>query len=171
MIKLLINPHPNNYVVYCENEETLNEVVTKFESFLQEKHLRLFVKIGRVIPNKLSFEFKLTTNDEQERKDILSFLSSSEKATVTRYRVYVSDGYSSRYYPTNDLNLAIILAKSLDKETAVNIDVFLYEFSPDTTNPDLNDGYKLWKDKAGKTLEEIIISSKSGELEILNLVE
>ncbi|MBP1309247.1 hypothetical protein JOD82_002267 [Paenibacillus sp. 1182] len=77
MIKLLLNPHPNNYVVFCENEDFLEQVLTDFESFLLKNHLRLYVKVGRIVPQKCSFDFKLTTTDKEERNLIMSFLKPS----------------------------------------------------------------------------------------------
>lgn len=163
MINFVHNPHLNNYLVFCESEDALNEVFANFESFLQEHHLRLFVKMGRMVPSKFSFEFQLTSVSDDEKKLILDFLKPN-KAQVSRYRVIV-DGYGLRSYPTNDLTLAIILCKSLDQETGVNVGVELYEYAPYQ-----KDEWKVWKDVEGKTAKDIDISIVGGVMTITNLV-
>jgi hypothetical protein len=170
MIKLVMNPHPNNYLVFCNDEESLDQVVADFEAFLHEKHLRLFVKIGKVLPQKHSFDFRITTTDQEEHRMIMDFLEPSQEKKISQYRVYLSDGITSRFYPTNDLKLAIILFKSLEQESAVNVDVQLYEYSPDDKDPNVMDGWKIWRDREGKPGKDIRISTSSGEMIISNLI-
>lgn len=163
MINFVHNPKLNNYIVFCDSEDSLNEVFANFEAFLQEHHLRLFVKMGRMVLSKFSFEFQLTSVSDDEKKMILDFLKPN-KAQVSRYRVIV-DGYEPRNYPTNDLTLAIILCKSLDQETGVNVGVELYEYAPYH-----KEEWIVWKDAEGKTAKDITIAIVGGVMTITNLV-
>lgn len=171
MITLVMNPHPNNYVVFCENEASLDLVLSEFEAFLQTKQLRIYVKIGRVVPHKHSFEFSLAHADEETKTLILNYLKPSKENAVTKYRVLVNHGYILRHYPSNDLRLALILFKAIDQETAINIDVQLYEYDPDDLNPDVEGGWKVWRDKDGKTANEVVMRIIDGEIIPVNLSE
>lgn len=171
MITLVMNPNPNNYIVFCENEESLDHVLSSFEEYLQTNQLRIFVKIGRVIPHKNSFDFRLTQVDEEIKEMILGYLKPTKEKAVTRYRVLVDHGYSPRYYPSNDLRMALILCKALDQETGVNVEVQLYEYDPNNQDPDVEEGWKIWRDNEGKTASEIKLKIIDGEITPINLTE
>ena len=148
-----------NHVVYCENEHELFDTMQAFEEYLMKEGMKPFVKIGAVYQENHSFDFRITTDEAEEKEIIYQFFKISEPVAHTNYRILVHKGREAYYYPFNDLKTALLVFKVIEKEVEPNTEINLVRHYPHAKGE-----WIIWKDRQGRTAKEIQLQLHNGEL-------
>lgn len=150
-----------NHVVYCESENELYNTIQTFEEYLMKKGIKPFVKIGSVYHDNFSFDFRITT-DEQEEKDLIyQFFKIREPVAHSTYRILVQKGEQAYYYPFNDLKTALLIFKVLQQEVEPNTLIELVKYYPHSKSD-----WIIWKDRQGRTANELHLQINNEELSV-----
>jgi hypothetical protein len=150
-----------NHVVFCQDEDELHDTMQVFEEYLMREGMKPFVKIGSVYHDNCSFDFRITT-DEQEEKDIIyRFFKMNEPVAHSTYRIWVQKGKDSYYYPFNDLKTALLVFKVLQQEIKHSTMIELAKYHPHSKGD-----WIIWKDRQGRTAKELQLQIHNEELSV-----
>lgn len=172
MATLVASPYRNQHMVYCDSEEDMENTIEEFETYLRSKGLRVYVSMGTVDIYKYQFDFRLNQMDEEMKQEVFAFFKTQKGIKGTsRYRVSVNQGGVFHHYPFNQLYNAVLLGKVLEREMLKHAIVSLWEYAPFDRTTKKHEGWRLWKDRNGKSLSEIKIGIQNGELALTNLTD
>jgi len=150
-----------NHMVYCKDLDELFDTMQSFEAYLMKEGLKPFVKIGSVYQNNNSFDFRLTTEEVEEKNVIYQFFNMEEPKAYSNYRLFVSKGGEDYYYPLNDLKTTLILYKVLEREMDSKAKIEVLKYFPQAKG-----GWIVWKDHQGRTAKDIKLQMHNEELNV-----
>lgn len=149
-----------NHVVFCENEDELFETMQEFESYLMREGMKPFVQIGSVYMDNTSFDFRITTEDKEEKEIIYAFFNIKEPSNSQyKYRILVQKGSDIYYYPFNDIKTALIVFKVLEIESHPSTAIELVKYHPHKEGD-----WVVWRDRNRRTAKELDMRIGNGEM-------
>lgn len=158
MSKLVITLK-GNHVVYCDNEDDLFSTLEKFENYLTEYGVRPYVRIGSLYHENFSFNFDITTIDQEERNIIYNFFRKKEITKPSTFRILVEKESERYYYPFNDLKSALLVYKILEQESSAKIELLRFY-------PNKNNKWIIWRDKNKRTAKDLSMQIIQDEIVI-----
>lgn len=150
-----------NHLVFCNNQNELFDTIQAFEEYLMEQGMKPFVKIGSVYQDNASFDFRLTTDEQEEKELIYQFFNMEQPVSYSNYRILVKKGSNVHYYPFHDLKTALLLFKVLEQEMLNSTKIELVKYYPHSKGD-----WIVWKDRQGRTAKELQLKIINEELSV-----
>lgn len=153
---------PGEYIINCRTEDELMDILSDFESYLLTKGLKPFVQIGRANMQRLFFDFRINTTDQEEIDEVFAFFKpfTSYIDSSSDYRIRVVNGSKEHVYPFNDIKTALILYHVLQFETNPATEVLLERQKMN------RNGWVEWRDKEKRTASERQLVLINGVIDI-----
>lgn len=150
-----------NHIVFCQDQNELFDTIQSFEEYLMNNGMKPFVKIGSIYQDNCSFDFRLTTDEKDEKEIIYQFFRMDAPIPYSKYRILVKKGNSVHYYPFNDLKNALLLFKILEQEKESTTNMEFVKYFPHSKGD-----WIIWKDRQGRTAKEIEWTIKNEEISV-----
>ena len=165
MAHLRITP-TGNHLVNCNNEDELFDKIQQFEEYLMKNGVKPLVKIGSMYMDSLSFDFTVTSEEEDVKSIVYGFFKGGRPKIYSKYRLIIHRKDNISYYPFNDLKTALLFFKVLQTELREGVKLELLRYYPHAKGD-----WITWKDREGKTANQIQVGIQNEELTLINLVQ